>query len=124
VGDLLLYAHRRLNVLRVRECNADTHTYVKYDLIVAAYLNWLKYPLSESIQGLELGFKHAVAGGNPAFGTGCAYNLVGSLWFSVPLPQIVSCSGAFSPSLSSLRECRAWHVRHFLILIFSVLFPL
>ncbi len=123
MGDLLLYAHHRLRVLRVRECNADTHThtYVKYDLIVAAYLNWLKYPLSESIQGLELGFKHAVAGGNPAFGTGCAYNLVGSLWFSVPLPQIVSCSGAFS--LSS-RECRAWHVRHFLILIFSFLFTL
>ncbi|ELR13786.1 GAF domain containing serine/threonine kinase [Acanthamoeba castellanii str. Neff] len=63
--------------------------------IFYSYLNWLKYPLSESIQGLELGFKHAVAGGNPAFGTGCAYNLVGSLWYSVPLPQIVSCSDPY-----------------------------
>jgi hypothetical protein len=87
--------------------------------VAAAYLNWLKYPLSESIQGLELGFKHAVAGGNPAFGTGCAYNLVGSLWYSVPLPQIVSCSGAFS--LFPRVSCRAWYVRHILI-FFSFLF--
>jgi hypothetical protein len=58
-----------------------------------AYLNWLRYPLRECIPGLELGFKHAVAGGNPAFGSGCACNIIGSMWCAVPLPQLVSAVG-------------------------------
>jgi hypothetical protein len=58
-----------------------------------AYINWLKHPLHDSIEGLETGFKHGVAGGNPAFATACAYNLMGTFWSVIPLPQIAPLIG-------------------------------
>lgn len=76
-------------------------------VFAVAYINWLKHPLLESVHGLEMGFKHAVAGGNPAFGTGCAYNLVGTFWYAVPLPQLVSSVG--KPSIKILSFAIAAH---------------
>jgi hypothetical protein len=72
----------------------------------AAYINWLKHPLQDSIEGLETGFKHGVAGGNPAFATACAYNLMGTFWSVAPLHQIAPLIGTSSSGTPSSRLCR------------------
>jgi hypothetical protein len=40
-----------------------------------------------------MGFKHAVAGANPAFASGCAYNIMRTSWGTAPLPQIMTIAG-------------------------------
>jgi hypothetical protein len=60
---------------------------------MTAFIHWVKYPLRDTIPGLEQGFKHAVAGANPAFASGCAYNIMRTSWSTTPLPQIMSFAG-------------------------------
>jgi hypothetical protein len=57
------------------------------------FLNWLRHPLCESVQGLKEGFKSAAAGGNPAYASGCAYALMSILWAVAPLPEVLSSIG-------------------------------
>lgn len=67
-----------------------------------AFLHWVKYPLKNTIPGLEMGFKHAVAGANPAFASGCAYNLMRTSWSTTPLPQIMTSNGTTTARKSGL----------------------
>jgi hypothetical protein len=60
---------------------------------VVAFVHWVKHPLRDTIPGLEVGFKHAVAAGNLVFATGCAYNLMRTSWSTTPLPQIMTFIG-------------------------------